>query len=229
MNEFHQSTSEIDRKAFVQAVASALDLRCEPLPPLLTDAIALNSTLARLAPRINYEMHMHQWATTADALRMSSTYTRQHAKLENAAVWHRDAPWGNLVLKLLRPVDPAEVDDGNCDGIALEFLIDAIAEDPLILSYRRSCAHLYQPIDLVLTELIDGQFQRYAGPGAAHPFEGHHFVQGCVVNMFCDASNASARSGVATELSRIVNAELDDEIMSLVELARRTHELTQPV
>lgn len=228
MNEFHQMTSEIDRKALVQAVARALNLRCEPLPPLLTDAIALNSTLARVAPRINYETHMHRWATTADALRTSSTYMRQHARLKNAAVWRRDAPWGSLVLKLLRPLDPDEVDNENCDGISLEFLLDVIADDPLILSHRRGHTHLYQPIDLVLTELIDGQFQEYVGPGVAHPFEGRHFVQGCVVNIFCDASNASVRSGVAAGLSRIMNAQLDAEIMSLVELARCAHEWTLP-
>ncbi|WP_028218372.1 hypothetical protein [Paraburkholderia oxyphila] len=228
MNEFHQMTSEIDRNALVDAVARALSLRSEPLSPLLTDAIALNSTLARVARRINYETHMYRWATTADSLRTSSAYMQRHAKFKSSAVWHRDASWGSLTLKLLQPLDPDEVDDENCDGIALEFLLNAIAEDPLILSYRRGHAHRYQPIDMLLTELIDEHFDEYSGPGVAHPFEGHHFVQGCVVNIYCDASNAAVRAGVAAALSRILSADLDAEIVSVVQAARRTHEETRP-
>lgn len=60
MNKLHQMTSEIDRQALVETVARALSLRSEPLPPLLTDAIALNSALARVARRINYETHMYR-------------------------------------------------------------------------------------------------------------------------------------------------------------------------
>ena len=228
MNEFHSMTSEIDRNALVDAVARALSLRSEPLPPLLTDAIALNSALSRVAELIDSETHMYRWATRANSLRTSPAYLRRHAKLKSAAVWHRDASWGSLTLKLLRPLNPHEVDDENCDGISLEFLLNAIAEDPLILSYRRGDPHLHDSIDVLLTGLIHEHFEEYCGPGVAHPFEGRHFVQGCVVNIFCDASNAAVRAGVADALSRIMSAELDAEIVSLVQAARRTHEKTRP-
>jgi len=148
--------------------------------------------------------------------------------LKNAAVWHRAISWGSLALRLLRPLKTDEIDDENCDGISLEFLLKDIAEDPLILSYRRGKAHRHQPIDILMTEQIDEHFEDYCGPGVAHPFEGRHFVQGCVVNIFCDASKASVRAGVAAGLSRIMNAELDAEIVSLVQAARRTRENTRP-
>ncbi|WP_321936425.1 hypothetical protein [Paraburkholderia sp. J8-2] len=228
MNKFRQMTSEIDRKALVEAIARALGLRCEPLPPLLTDAIALNSTLARVARRISFETHMYEWATKAKSLRMSSVYMRQHAKLKSAVVWHRSASWGSLALKLLRPLAPDEIDDGNCDALQLEFLLNALAEDPLMLSSRRDGTFQHLPVDILLTQRINEYFHEYFGPGMVHPFEGHHFVQGCVLYIFCDAGNAAVRAGVATALSRVMSAELDAEIVSLVQEARRTHEITRP-
>ncbi|EDZ97549.1 hypothetical protein BH160DRAFT_7147 [Burkholderia sp. H160] len=228
MNKFHQMTSEIERKALVESVARALSLRCEPLPPLLTDAIALNSTLARVPRRINYETHMYRWATRADSLRMSSTYKRRHAKLKSASVWHRATSWGSLALKLMRPLAPNEVNDGNCDAISIEFLLNAIAEDPLILSTRRGGPFPHLPIDILLTARIHEFIHEYSGPGVVHPFEGRHFVQGCVLNIYCDASNARERAGVASALARILSAELDAEIVSLVQEARHTHEMTRP-
>jgi hypothetical protein len=226
MNQFHRMT-EIE-KALVESVARALSLRCEPLPPLLTDAIALNSALARLPRRIDYETHMYLWATGAESLRMTSAYMRRHAKLKGAAVWHRTTPWGSLALKSILHPAPNDVVGRNRDAISLEFLLNAIAEDPLILSTRRGSPFPHLPIDILLTERIHEFFEEYSGPGVVHPFEGRHFVQGCVVNIYCDARKAVARAGVASALSRIMTTELDAEIVSLVQEARHTHETSRP-
>ena len=134
----------------------------------------------------------------------------------------------NSVLKLLPPLAPDEVDDENRDAFSLEFLLNAIAEDPLMLSSRRNGTFDHLPIDILLTQVIVECFQEYCGPGVVHPFEGRHFVQGCALNVFCDASNAAVRAGVATALSRLLSTELDAAIVSLVHEARYAHEITRP-
>jgi len=218
------------RDALMDAAASELAFHHAPLPPNFADAYAINSALARLAPRIDLEEHLYRWATDADFLRTTSEYARARAKLSRVNLWHRATAWGCLVLKPRPFIHPDIAENENCYAIALEFLLNVVAEDPLILSYRRGpgCSCVYRQVDMMVNDHISDHSGKYNGPGEVFAFDREHYLHACILELRCDASNAAVRAGAAAGLARFMDAELDVEILRLVRESRRVHEKTRP-
>lgn len=205
--------------AHMARIAEALELGYAPLPACFSDSIALCQTLTEVVKDIDKSEHLLLWSKDEHQLRRTDAY-RKYLQLASNPVYHRVASFGVVTL-----ADASYLEHGEqyC-GIKLQFLPQAIVDDPLVIEDIFTNEG-YAALDVVVTNgLMPFVWERYDGPRIPMTYEGDEFWEAFVIWINSEADENLDFGQVAAGLLKVFgDGEFDRRFLKLVKCTQAIH------